>query len=320
MLTKGSVIAPYHSGVYSPFAMRLSLEALATLDAIARRGSFAAAAEELNRVPSAVTYTVQKLEQDLGVPLFDRSGHRAKLTPAGAELLREGRHLLRSAAEIERRVQRLAEGWESELAIAVDDIIALERIYPLMARFYALNPGTRLRVGAEVLAGSWDALQSGRADLVIGASGDPPPEGGCSLQPMGVVAFDFVVAPNHPLAAAPEPLAPDAILEYRAILVADSSRTLPARTTGLISGQDCLTVPSMRAKIDAHVAGLGVGYLPAHRARPLVAAGSLVTKSVLESKPTAQLYVASRPRGSGKALKWFLTQLEDPATLGSFLA
>ncbi|MBX9965154.1 MAG: LysR family transcriptional regulator [Burkholderiales bacterium] len=300
--------------------MRLSLDALATLDAIARRGSFAAAAEELNRVPSAVTYAVQKLEQDLGVPLFDRSGHRAKLTPAGAELLREGRHLLRSAAEIERRVQRLAEGWETELAIAVDDILPLERIYPLVGRFYALNPGTRLRVGSEVLAGTWDALLSGRADLVIGASGDPPSEGGCSLKPMGTAAFDFVVAPTHPLAAAPEPLAPEAILHHRAILVADSSRTLPSRTTGLISGQDCLTVPSMQAKIDAHVAGLGVGYLPVHRARPLVAAGTLVVKSVQESKPTAQLYVAARPRGAGKALKWFLAQLEDPATLRALLA
>ena len=57
--------------------MKLSLDGLLVLDAIARKGSFAAAAEELHRVPSAITYTVQKLEQDLGVTLFDRSGHRA---------------------------------------------------------------------------------------------------------------------------------------------------------------------------------------------------------------------------------------------------
>jgi hypothetical protein len=58
-------------------ATKLSLDALLVLDAIARKGSFAAAAEELHRVPSAITYTVQKLEQDLDVQLFDRSGHRA---------------------------------------------------------------------------------------------------------------------------------------------------------------------------------------------------------------------------------------------------
>jgi DNA-binding transcriptional LysR family regulator len=68
--------------------MKISLDAIETLDAIDRRGSFAAAAEELFRVPSAITYHVQKLEQDMGVALFDRSGHRAELTEAGKELLR----------------------------------------------------------------------------------------------------------------------------------------------------------------------------------------------------------------------------------------
>ncbi|HNB90291.1 MAG TPA: LysR family transcriptional regulator, partial [Plasticicumulans sp.] len=72
--------------------MRLTLDALAVLDAIARRGSFAAAADELHRVPSAITYTVHKLEQDLDVQVFDRSGHRARLTPVGETLLAEGRH------------------------------------------------------------------------------------------------------------------------------------------------------------------------------------------------------------------------------------
>ena len=50
----------------------LSLEAFEVLDAIDRRGSFAAAADSLYRVPSAVSYTVQKLEQDLGVVLFKK--------------------------------------------------------------------------------------------------------------------------------------------------------------------------------------------------------------------------------------------------------
>ena len=77
--------------------MRISLDHLLVIDAIVRRGSFAAAAAELHRVPSAVTYSVNKLEQDLGVQIFDRSGHRARLTDAGRELLREGRELLQSA-------------------------------------------------------------------------------------------------------------------------------------------------------------------------------------------------------------------------------
>ena len=82
--------------------MRISLEALHVLDAIDRKGSFAAAATELNRVPSAVTYTIQQLEQDLDVLLFDRRGHRAVMTTAGQALLQEGRRLLAAAGEIEK--------------------------------------------------------------------------------------------------------------------------------------------------------------------------------------------------------------------------
>ncbi|MBI3067655.1 MAG: LysR family transcriptional regulator, partial [Betaproteobacteria bacterium] len=88
--------------------MRISLDGLLVLDAIDRKGSFAAAADELHRVPSAITYTVQKLEQDLDVKLFDRSGHHAVLTPAGQELLKEGRHLIVAAADLEARVKRVA--------------------------------------------------------------------------------------------------------------------------------------------------------------------------------------------------------------------
>ena len=82
-------------------APALTLESLQLVDAIARRGSFAGAASELGRVPSAVTYAVRRLEEDLDVLLFDRGGYRARLTPAGEELLREGRHLLAAADDPE---------------------------------------------------------------------------------------------------------------------------------------------------------------------------------------------------------------------------
>jgi len=51
---------------------RISLDALLILDAIDRRGSFSAAGLELHRVPSTISYTVSKLEQDLGVQVFER--------------------------------------------------------------------------------------------------------------------------------------------------------------------------------------------------------------------------------------------------------
>src|SRR5205809_5280043 len=107
--------------------MKLSLESLQVLDAIDRKGSFAGAADDLHRVPSAITYSVRQLEESLGVGLFDRTGHRAVLTEAGRELLSEGRRLLQAAADLECRVQQVAKGWESELRIAIDTIIPIDR-------------------------------------------------------------------------------------------------------------------------------------------------------------------------------------------------
>ena len=300
--------------------MRLTLDALMVLETIERKGSFAAAADELHRVPSAITYAVQKLEEDLGVPLFDRSGHRARLTDAGKELLEEGRRLLHAANELEARVKRVATGYEVELRVAVADLIPMSRLYPVFQEFYREDCGTRLRLLTEVYGGAWDALATARADLVIGAPGEGPAGGGYSTRPLGTVQWQFMVAPTHPLVAAPEPIPPPEIQKYRSIAAADSSRNLPPRTSGLLSGQDVLTVPHMREKIEFQCAGFGVGYLPVHMVREEVAAGKLVVKQALETKPQAQMFLAWRTADKGRALRWFLDRLDDPKRLEELLA
>jgi len=300
--------------------MRLTLDALTVLDAIDRNGSFAAASEELHRVPSAITYSVQKLEDDLGVAVFDRSGHRAQLTEAGQELLREGRHLLRAASELQERVLRVATGYEVELRIALGDLIPLDRLFPLFNEFYREPSGTRLRVMAEVYGGLWDAVVNDRADLAIGAPGEGPTGGGYSTRPIGVVKWAFMVAPTHPLAIAPEPIRPEVIKRFRSVAAADSSRTLAPRTSGLLSGQDMLALPSMTDKVAAQRAGLGVGFVPTYFARAELASGALIEKQVLEPKPDCQIFVAWRTGYKGKALAWFLKRLEEHELLERLIA
>jgi DNA-binding transcriptional LysR family regulator len=299
--------------------MKLSLDALLVLDAIDRKGSFAAAADELHRVPSAITYTVQKLEEDLDVLLFDRRGHRAKLTAAGRELLDEGRHLLRAVGELESRVKRVATGWEAELRIAYDDVIPVGGLLGMVEAFYATPCPTRVRLAMEVLGGCWDALTSDRADLAVGASGESPAGGGYSVREMGVVEWVFAVSPRHPLASAPEPLKAEEILKHRAVAAADSARNLPPRTLGLLGGQETLTVPHVRAKLKAQVMGLGVGNLPRYLAEPEAKAGRLVMKRTEEPRQEAPLYLAWRTAHKGKALQWFLKKLQEPRALDELL-
>ena len=303
--------------------MLLNLDALQALDAIDRRGSFARAAVELGRVPSAITYLVRKLEDDLDVLLFDRRGHKAKLTPAGLELLKEGRHLLLAASELQRRVRRVGDGWEVELRIALDTIVRMDAMFVLLGEFYAQDPGTRVRLLTEVLSGTWEALLSGRADLAIGTfsstPGGPGLASGYQSRPLGEGEMVFVVAPTHPLADAPEPLTPQVVMRHRAVAVGDTARDLPTVTIGLLGGQDVLTVPTMQDKVAAQVAGLGCGNLSVGLARPYIDAGLLVPKLLAETRMTGSLYYSWNTAVRGKAMQWFQSRLLDRKVRESLL-
>jgi len=319
---------PIHPLFSGNNTMKLTLDALNVLDAIDQGGSFAAAAENLYRVPSAISYTMQKLEQDLGTPVFDRSGHRAVLTPAGKTLLKEGRRLLLAAHELENQVKRIATGWETELRIAMDTLIPANNLLSLVAEFYdehaptkddnpaaqsvVQNKGTQLRLQQEVLGGTWDALVSNRADLVIGATGDVPAGAGYSHFSLNECNMVFVVAPDHPLATAEEPIVSIDILKYRAIAIADSSRYLPPRSSGLLTGQEVLTVSNMASKLEAHIQGLGIGYLPLYWAQAAIDARQLLVKSVEATPNRAIQQIAWRSDNQGKALQWFVKKLRQP--------
>lgn len=295
--------------------MKLTLEALQVLDAIEQHGSFAAAAEALFKVPSALTYTVQKLEQSLGVAIYDRSGHRARLTPAGERLLKDGRHLLDAARQLELRVSKQAQGWEDTLRIVVGDLIDFEQLLPSVADFDRLESATRLYFIRESFGGIWDALYDDRADLVIGAPNQPPP-GDYFTRDIGEYDFVLVVARGHPLAEAPEPLPPHVLRRHRAVAVGDTSRRLPARTGGLLEGQQVLTVHGSREKLQAILAGLGSGHLPRSHVRALLDSGELVEKAVEENSSLPPMCFAWKQEQPGRALQWFIQRLERAVAEG----
>ena len=296
--------------------MNLTLEALQILDAIARKGSFAAAAAALDKVPSAITYSIRKLEDDLDVLLYDRRGHKAKLTSAGEELLMQGRHLLNAAQELENRVKRAASGWEAEFRIVLDGVIRFDDLIPIIKEFEQQGCGTRIRISQEILSGVWESMVSGRADLAIGAAYDGPDairmQGEFQSRLLGSIDWVFAVAPDHPLANAVEPLEPAIIQAHRAIAVGDTGLTLPSITAGLLSGQDTLTVPSISAKLSAQLAGLGCGHLPRRLALPHLQAGTLIEKQTIANRPVGNNRIVWRSANKGKALQWFLQKLQDP--------
>lgn len=313
----------------------LTPDALVMMDTIARTGSFAAAARELGKVPSALTYSVRQLEEALDVLLFDRSSRQAQLTAAGTELLGEGRRLLQEMDAVANRVRRVASGWETQLAISVEDILSVPTVFELVQAFCELcdgtdsggtprGAGTRIRLRTDVLTGTWEALVTGQVDLAIGVSALHANPGGIELRPLGEVPFVYCIAPHHPLAALDGVLTDEQLVHHRAVAVADTAQRLAPMTLNLLPGQDVMTVPTMRMKLDALLRCLGAGFIPEPLARPHLEAGTLVQRETARAATVAQLHYAWRAErggtaGLGRALQWWLNQLESPTTRRALL-
>jgi DNA-binding transcriptional LysR family regulator len=244
----------------------LSADELALLEAIRESGSLSRAAAKLGKAPSTVSHAARQLEERFDALLFDRRRYRLELTPAGHLLAQEAARLAQDAQRMTQRVRQVAGGWEDRLWIVTDEILEFELLLPLVHAFDALGSGVGLRITHEVLGGTWEALRDGRADLIVGATNEPPAIPKLRWHELGQMEWVFAIAPGHPMAQANEPLERETIARHRAIVVADSSRRIDARGYGTVGGQPVLAVPSMRAKISAQCQVLGVGWLPrAHR-------------------------------------------------------
>jgi DNA-binding transcriptional LysR family regulator len=306
----------------SSFRDALTPDALRMIATVDRTGSMAAAARELGVVPSTLTYRVRQVEDALDVLLFDRSSRQAQLTEAGKELLREGHRLLAELDAVANRVKRVATGWEPQFTLSVDSVISRTTVMELCEAFFVLGPPTRLKIREEALSGTLEALTSGQADLAIGVTIEPTAQSGFHSKLLGQIKFVYVVAPQHPLATAPEPLSDSQLRAHRAVAVADSVQRGGGLTVGLIGGQDVFTVPGMPAKLEAQLRGLGGGFLPEYLARPHVQVGQLVVKQL--QNPTRDIKMSYAWRQGvgtrhGRALEWWLAQLDKPATRTALL-
>lgn len=292
----------------------ISLEALKVIATIHQKGSFALAAQALFKVPSALTYTVSKLEQDLGVTLFDRSGHRAQLTAAGHLVLVEGQQLLDAAQRLSEKVKELESGWEPRLTIAVDSVLPCEPIFRLIDEFCGLQKPVNIQVVEEVLGGGWDALHTQRADIAVGISGEVA-SGLYDVESIGSLEFVFAVSATHPLANLAEPLSSASVADFPAIIVKDSSRSLPERSSGLFAAKQTIHVTSVNHKIKAQSMGVGVGFLPLHLIESQLASGELVVKYTDIPRPAIPMYVAKQKATQGKAACWFYERLNTLFTV-----
>ncbi|MGV7207366.1 LysR family transcriptional regulator [Oxalobacteraceae bacterium A2-2] len=275
-----------------------TLEQWQVLQAIVECGGYAQAAEALHRSQSSVSYMVAKLQEQLGVELLEIDGRRARLTRTGETLLARARELLSDSFQLERIAASLSEGWEPQVAIAVDSLFPMEMLVQVLRAFEPWASHTRLMLEETVLSGSEDALVDKRVDIAI-VSKVPS---GFLGDPLMDIEFVAVAHPCHPLHALGRALEIDDLNRNLHIVVRDSG-TLNPREAGWLGSGQRWTVTSPGTRMDMLCNGIGFGWVPLHKMRDQLERGVLLPLPLRvgqRHKMSLSLVVAD-PDGAGPA-------------------
>ena len=295
----------------------IQTETLQIVQAVAHFGNFTTAAKHLHKVPSAISYTIRKVEAELGVPLFIRDSRRVELTPAGEHFVTQGQRILRELEDLSSTTSQIATGVEAELNIALDNVINQGPIQQLVEEFRQRFPDTRLQISNEVYMGCWDALYHNRCQLVIGAPVTVPDEVQASpkfdTRSMGPLEWRLVMSPKHPLAhsnVSPDtPLDPQELSDYTTIVVGDSARVLHHGGDSLAGYGRVLVMPNFRQALYSVARGIGVTMVPIHFADHFLKEGELVSRPIPELKYNRECLMAWNKENMGAGLKWCLDWL-----------
>jgi DNA-binding transcriptional LysR family regulator len=279
-------------------APRVTLDQWRTLQAVVDHGGFAQAAEALHRSQSSVSYTVARMQDQLGVPLLRIDGRKAVLTEAGDVLLRRSRQLVRQAAQLEDLAHHMEQGWEAEVRLVVDAAYPNARLVRALTEFMPQSRGCRVRLREEVLSGVEEVLLEGVADVAISGFSIP----GYLGSEMSAVEFVAVAHPDHALHGLNRPLSFQDLQSQLQVVIRDSGRSQP-RDVGWLGAEQRWTVGSLATAASFVGSGLGFAWLPRHMIERELAEGLLKALPMNQGgsrRPVFYLY-ANKDRPMGPA-------------------
>ena len=253
--------------------MRITLDALETLEAIHKHGSFAAAAKALHKVQSAVSYSVKQLESTLGVELFDRAGHRAALTDAGRAVLDESRLLVARAKRIESLAARFREDWEPRVEVVIDGILPMDPIMRVLREMADEAVPTHIQIKVEFLGGVQDRFEKDKADIMLVK--DYVRADALVEHPLPKVPVVLVAAAGHPLGEAEGPLTLADLQAHVELTVHDSSESTRLTDARLFGCPRVFFLSDFFTKRQAIAMGLGFGWMPLYLVRDALDSGAM---------------------------------------------
>ncbi len=268
-------------------APHITLEQWRALIAVVEAGGYAQAAGRLNKSQSAVTYAVQKIEEMLGVAVFEIQGRKAQLTGTGNLLYRRAVSLVEEAGLLEHAARTLSAGWEAEITVAVEILFPSWLLFECLAKFGEESPNTRVEVLESVISGTSEALLQHRADIAV-APTLPPGFLGEPLMAMPIVA---VAHPDHPLHHLGRAVTARDLQHHRHLVVRESGSARSSKVMS-VEVEQRWTVTTMSSSIQAAASGYGFSWLPEYRIQSELAAGTLKALPMKEGgRRTVQLYL-----------------------------
>ncbi|MCA1362453.1 LysR family transcriptional regulator [Bradyrhizobium sp. IC3069] len=240
----------------------LTLDQLRTFVTVAECGSFRAAAARLSRVQSAISHAIANLEAELGVALFDRTGHRPVLTPEGQSLLANARDILLRVDAMRARARGLGEGVELELSLTIDTLFPIGMVGAALTKMRAAYPSVSIRLAVEPLGGPIASLIDKRSSLAI-VVGEDFRDPRIALEAISSVEQVAVVSVDHPLARrqSRNRISLQDLADHLQIVLSDPTPLTEGRMFGVLSPQTC-RVTNQDTKHAMILAGLGWGRLP----------------------------------------------------------
>ncbi|MCJ2113840.1 LysR family transcriptional regulator [Methylobacterium sp. E-025] len=291
-----------------------TLDQLGVFLAVVEAGSFAAAGRRLNRATSVISYAVANLEQQLGLPLFDRDAtRRPQLTEAGRAVLAEARIVAHGVDALRAKVGGLLSGLEAEVSLVVTLLMPGPRLVDALKAFQARYPSVALRLNVEALGAVQQHVIDGRAAIGIGVETWQRETDPLELVSVGEVEMVAVAAPSHPLAAADGSVSGLA-REHVQLVISDRSPLSEGQEFGVIAPRTW-RLSDMSSKHTLLLAGIGWGSMPAHLARADLEAGRLVALKLPEATrrllPLTAIHRTDRP--PGPAGRWLIRRFVEQA-------
>ena len=249
---------------------RVTLEQWRVFQAIIEHGGYAQAAAYLHRSQSAVSYSMSRLQEQLGIALLKIEGRKALLTEQGQILLQRSRKLIDEAGEIENFAHHLSQGREAEIKFVVDSAFPNDLLMSALAQFATQSQGTRVQLSEVILSGATDALVNNDAELVIGIE---TPANFLS-DPLIEIELIAVARSDHPLLQLEREITSVDLAQHTHVVIRDSGQQ-EKMDVGWLSSQDRWTVSSIESALTAIEHGLGYGWIPSNRLVEALGDGNL---------------------------------------------